>query len=99
MTVPAAKYTAVVVTDAGRTITGIVKEENDRTLTLQTANETIVMPKHEVESRVQSKLSMMPEGILEQLPTDDVRALIAYLARQTPVAGRGARAEPDLSSS
>jgi putative heme-binding domain-containing protein len=86
--VVAKEYLATVVaTTAGRTITGIVKEDNDRTLTLQTANEVLVLPKNEIESRVQSKLSMMPDGILEQLPIDDVRALVAYLARKTPLEG------------
>ena len=66
----------VIATTAGRTITGIVKMETDKTLTIQTANETLTLPKRtKIESRVQSKAStMMPEGILEQMPIDDVRA-------------------------
>ena len=83
--VVAKEYQATVIaTSAGRTITGIVKAENDKTLTIQTANETLTLPKDEIESRVQSKASMMPEGILEQMPIEEVRALVAYLGRSKP---------------
>jgi putative membrane-bound dehydrogenase-like protein len=79
----------VIATTAGRTITGIVKAESDKTLTIQTANETLTLPKDEIEARVQSKMSMMPEGILEQMPIDEVRALVAYLGRPTPIEAKG----------
>ena len=32
---------------------------------------------------------MMPEGILEQMPIDEVRALVAYLGRATPIDVKG----------
>jgi hypothetical protein len=47
---------------------------------MQTQNETIVVPKDEIDSRRQSGVSMMPEGVIEQLRPDELRDLVAYLA-------------------
>jgi putative membrane-bound dehydrogenase-like protein len=67
-------------TASGRTINGIVKQETDKALTLQTPNELIILPKDEIESRTQSALSIMPEGVLDKLTPDEIRDLVAYLA-------------------
>ena len=63
----------------GRSINGIIKAETDQAVTVRTANETIVVPKGEIELRAVSKLSMMPEGIFEKLTEPEVRDLVAYL--------------------
>jgi putative heme-binding domain-containing protein len=63
----------------GRVINGIIKAETDKSLTVRTANETILVPKEEIESRTVSKLSMMPEGIFDKLSEQEVRNLVAYL--------------------
>ena len=78
--VPREYQVQIVLTDSGRTITGIVKEETDRALTMQTQNEVIVVPKDEIDSRRQSNVSMMPEGVIEQLRPEELRDLVAYLA-------------------
>jgi putative heme-binding domain-containing protein len=70
----------VVTTVNGRTLTGLVKAETDKTLTLQTQNEVVVLPKADIEERQRSTLSMMPEGLLAPLSDIEVRDLIAYLA-------------------
>ncbi|MCI0743094.1 MAG: c-type cytochrome, partial [Gemmataceae bacterium] len=77
----------VVATTGGRTITGIIKEETDRALTVQTQNELIVLPKDEVESRTLSNVSMMPEGQLDPLTIEEVRDLVGYLKspEQVPI--------------
>ena len=69
----------VIELQSGRTINGIIKTETDKALTVRTANETIVVPKTEIEARAVSKLSMMPEGIFEKLTDQEVRDLVAYL--------------------
>jgi hypothetical protein len=71
--------------DNGRKITGIVKQESDAVITVQTANELLTLPKKEVESRKPSDMSMMPDDILKTLGETEFRALIAYLQqpRQT----------------
>ena len=66
-------------TTGGQTITGILKNENPTSLTIQTATETVVVPKDEIESRKASELSMMPDDLLKPLKEIEIRALIAYL--------------------
>ncbi|MBT6158090.1 MAG: c-type cytochrome [Planctomycetaceae bacterium] len=70
----------VVVTDGGRVVTGIVREENSQTLTLQTANDLVIVPKNEIDVRKQSPVSMMPEGMLQKMKPNEVRDLLKYLA-------------------
>jgi putative heme-binding domain-containing protein len=74
-------------TQSGRTINGIVKQETEKALTIQTPNEMIVLPKDEIENRAQSPLSMMPEGLFDKLKEEEIRDLVAYLAskQQTPL--------------
>lgn len=75
----------VVVTDAGRIVSGIVAEENDNAVVIRTANEDVTVPKKEIEVRKQSPVSMMPEGMLEKLPLEEVRDLVSYLASPSQV--------------
>ncbi len=68
-------------TKDGRSITGIVKQQDDKTVTVATQTETLVLPRNEVQSQQQSELSMMPEGLLAPLADQEVRDLIYYLSR------------------
>jgi putative heme-binding domain-containing protein len=70
----------VVETKTGRVLSGIIKDDNPRALTLQTTNETVVIPKNEIEDQQTTKQSMMPEGMFDKLSAAEIRALIAYLA-------------------
>ncbi len=70
----------VLTTVQGRTLTGLVVEENDKVLTLQTPTELVRVPKADVEERRRSPQSLMPEGQLTPLSDAEVRDLIAYLA-------------------
>jgi putative heme-binding domain-containing protein len=72
----------------GRVLTGIVKMESEAGLTLQTATEQVMIPKEEIEVRQTTDASMMPDGLLNELSLDDVRALVAYLRskQQVPLA-------------
>ena len=72
----------IVVTSEGRVITGVKRAEDDRTLTLITAEgQGIVIPKDEIEDRAAGK-SAMPEELVEHLSRRDVRDLVEYLAAQ-----------------
>jgi putative membrane-bound dehydrogenase-like protein len=71
---------SVLTTTDGRTLSGIVKQEDSQTLTLQTPTEAIRLAKADVEERRQTNVSMMPEGLLAPLSDQEVRALLAYLA-------------------
>ena len=68
-------------TKDGRSLTGIVKQQDDKSVTLQTANELLIIPKNEIASQRQGQLSMMPEGLLAPLTDQEVRDLIYYLTR------------------
>jgi hypothetical protein len=68
-------------------ISGIIREQSDASLVIQTANERIVLPREDLEAVKPSAISMMPEGLLEPLSTQEVRDLFTYLAstRQVPL--------------
>jgi len=69
-----------VVTADGRLVAGIIAEENDRVLVIQTAGERVILDKSDVEERETSGVSMMPEGLAERLSAAELQALVAYLA-------------------
>lgn len=69
----------VIQTDSGRVITGLLVAQSDQAVTIQTTNERVVVPADEIESQTTSPLSVMPEGLLEQLSIRQVIELIAYL--------------------
>jgi putative heme-binding domain-containing protein len=75
----------LIATNDGRLITGIIKQETDKAVSVQTQNEVVLVPRNEIESRTSSRLSMMPEGLLAPLKNDEVRDLIGYLAGPTQV--------------
>jgi len=53
------EYATVIELKSGRVITSIVRSDTPIALTVITANETIVLPKKEVDSLTPSKISMM----------------------------------------
>ncbi len=64
-----------------RVITGIVKSQDDKSVTIITPNETLTIPKNEMASLKQNELSMMPEGLLDPLAEQETRDLLYYLSR------------------
>jgi putative heme-binding domain-containing protein len=71
-----------------RVMTGIVKSQDENSVTIVTANETVTIPRNEIASLSKSQLSMMPDGLLDALSEQEVRDLIYYLSRpgQVPMA-------------
>jgi putative heme-binding domain-containing protein len=71
----------------GRVLTAIIKSQSDKTMTIVTANETITIPKSDVEKMQESKESLMPEKLLEPLSEHELRSLVKYLAspQQAPL--------------
>jgi len=76
--------TSVATTD-GRLVSGIIREQTDASLVLQTANERVVVSREDIEAIKPSTISMMPEGMLERLSPQEVRDLFAYLASSAQV--------------
>ena len=75
----------VINTTDGRVLTGIIKAEDKDAITLVTANETIILPKNEVDERRASEQSMMPEDLWKPLSQFEIRSLVSYLASPAQV--------------
>jgi putative heme-binding domain-containing protein len=77
---------SVVVTTDGRVLTGIIRGDDDP-ITLLMQNETLILPRGEIEQIERSEKSMMPDDVLQPLSEHQVRSLVAYLASpaQTPL--------------
>ncbi|MCC7373677.1 MAG: DUF1080 domain-containing protein [Verrucomicrobiales bacterium] len=73
----------------GRVVTGILKQQDDKSLTVATATETVSLSRADITEIQKSQLSMMPEGLLTPLADQEFRDLIYYLSRtgQAPMLG------------
>lgn len=78
---------SIILLDSGRVLTGIVRTEDEKTLTLETAEEKLVLPQDEIDDRKLSEKSMMPDDQLRPFSEHDIRSLVAYLQgkSQTPM--------------
>ncbi len=76
---------SILLTDSGQVITGIVRSETEKAVTIQTAEATVVVPKDEIERRTVSEQSMMPDDQLNQFNDHEKRSLIAYLRGKSQV--------------
>jgi putative heme-binding domain-containing protein len=90
--------TTIIVTEDGRSIAGIVAEETPTSVTLQSPTERVTVGRDEIETRVLSPQSLMPENQLEQLAPEAARDLIAYLRHPTQVPLPGDSAAPSPAS-
>jgi putative heme-binding domain-containing protein len=73
----------VVLTDAGQLHTGVVVNLNGDTITLNTdltdPNRRVTIDRNEVESLEPSKVSAMPEKLLDRMTQEEVLDLVAYV--------------------
>jgi putative heme-binding domain-containing protein len=83
--VPRDYQTTRIVTVFGRILIGIVKQENDKVVLLQTATEEVRIATSDIEQRDRQTTSLMPEGQLAVLSDKEIRDLLAYLAGNGPV--------------
>ncbi|MFA6546633.1 MAG: dehydrogenase, partial [Limisphaerales bacterium] len=56
-----------------RSISGVMARQDATTVTIVTPNESITIARTDIAKLKQSELSMMPEGLLQALPEDEVR--------------------------
>ena len=69
-----------ILTEDGRAVNGVVAEEDAVRVVLKTVeNPRLVIAKSDIDERVVSKKSMMPDGQLEALKPQEVFDLIKYL--------------------
>ena len=78
--VPDGYKMVIVLTVDGQLISGVIAEEDNQRLVLKTVeNPRVIVPKVDIESRMVSSKSMMPDGQLEQMKPQQVVDLIKYL--------------------
>lgn len=92
--VMAKEYQPTILNCDGRIVTGIVKAEDTKSVTLQKVDAVEVVPLDEIEERKLSDKSMMPEDQLKLFSKHEIRSLIAYLGsdRQLPILATAANA-------
>jgi putative membrane-bound dehydrogenase-like protein len=76
--------TTTLLTTDGRSLAGIVVQETPTSLALQTPTERLTLPLADIEERLLSPQSLMPENQLSQLSPEEARDLVAYLRHPTP---------------
>jgi putative heme-binding domain-containing protein len=62
-----------------RVVTGIILNQTDRMVTVQTPNEKLTLEKSGIDNIKPSQLSMMPDGLLNNLSEEQAANLFAYL--------------------
>ncbi len=77
---------SIVITESGRTLTGIVIEKDARVVVLRSSEgQRMVLPKDDIESIGVTGISLMPEGLLVGMSDQDVRDLFGYLRSGQPL--------------
>ena len=69
----------------GRTITGVIPQQTEKVLTVQTPAERLTLEKSQIAEQQQLPMSLMPEGLLAALGEEQVKHLMAYLMSTGPV--------------
>ncbi len=77
--IPAEYRTTILRTKDGRVITGIMKKQDENTVTLAAANETVTIARKDIDRIKDQEISMMPEGLFDGLKEQEKRDLIRYL--------------------
>jgi putative heme-binding domain-containing protein len=86
--VPADYLLTVFTLKDGRVISGVVPEQNEKTVTVQTPVERLTIPADTITKRESMPVSLMPEGLLKTMDEATVKDLIAYLMTKAPVAAK-----------
>ncbi len=75
----------------GRVLNGVIVSQNERTVRLQTQTELLVIDKQELDDVKLTAQSPMPDGQLDNLTSEQIRNLFAYLMHpaQVPLSASG----------
>ena len=72
------RVTTFVLND-GRVLNGIIREQNDKTILIETPESKQVIDRSLIDETNVSDKSLMPDGLLQTLDSTQIRDLIAYL--------------------
>jgi len=86
--VPADYLLTVFTLKDGRVVSGVVPEQNEKAVTVQTPVERLTIPADTITKRESMPVSLMPEGLLKTMDEATVKDLIAYLMTKGPVAAK-----------
>ena len=74
-------YEPVTVIVSGRTITGIIRGETAKEVTIMTPGRSeTTLPRDEIEDIIPNAVSIMPQGLDRNLTPDELRDVVAFLA-------------------
>lgn len=76
---------SIVTTTDGRVLNGLVVSKDDKSLVLQTQTDKLILARNQIEEVRETTLSPMPDGLLQNLTSDQVRNLFAYLRHPNQV--------------
>ena len=82
--VPADYRMSVIKLKDGRVLSGVLPEQNDRSITVQSQVERLVVERSLITEQNQLPMSLMPEGQLQALGEEQARNLFAYLMSNGP---------------
>jgi putative heme-binding domain-containing protein len=95
LVIGSAYQATTVQTTKGRTLSGLVVEDNDKRVVLKLQGGKLeTIPRGEVEEISVSPVSLMPEGIEKQLKPREIADLFAFLALDKPPEDASARHIP-----
>jgi len=77
--VPAAYRVHVVVLANGQVLTGIIREQNDKSITVETTDGRQTIDRQNIDDMTASEKSLMPDGLLQPLDAAQIRDLIEYV--------------------
>lgn len=77
--VASAYYLNTIEMKDGRVLSGIIAAPTERTLTLRAIGQETVLERSDIKQQKTQPLSLMPEGLLQALPPEQQRDLLAYL--------------------
>lgn len=70
----------------GRTVSGLVVARNDKTMRIHTqAQGELAFPAEDIERTEETRVSLMPDGLLDQMSEVDIRDLFGYLMHPVQV--------------
>ena len=79
--VPAVYRVTLIKLKDGRTLSGVIPEQTDKFITLQTPAERLTVPRSDIAEMQQLAQSLMPEGQLQALGEENVKDIISFLMK------------------
>jgi putative membrane-bound dehydrogenase-like protein len=83
--VPADYRVSVIKLKDGRVLSGVIPEKTERSITVQSQVERLVIERSLITEQNQLPISLMPEGQLQALGEEQARHLFAYLMSQSRI--------------